>query len=99
MLFLLVSLAFLANAGLGVYHAGAEWGFWPGPATCAGGQALTTTAGNLLEELQRTSVVRCDEAAGRFLGLSFPGWNVIASLLVMFLGMRAAAEAWHANRF
>ena len=28
------------NAGLGVYHAGAEWHFWPGPDTCSGGEAL-----------------------------------------------------------
>ena len=32
-LFFLVALAFLANAGLGFYHAGAEWKFWPGPTT------------------------------------------------------------------
>lgn len=30
LLFFLVFLAFLANAGLGTYHAGAEWKFWPG---------------------------------------------------------------------
>jgi disulfide bond formation protein DsbB len=97
MLFLLVALAFFANAGLGVYHSGAEWGFWPGPQTCGGGQALTTSAGNLLQDLQQTNVVRCDEAAGRFIGLSFAGWNVIASLLVMLLGLRAAYEAWYAH--
>jgi len=30
-------------------------------------------------------------------GLSFAGWNVIASLLVAFLGFRAAGEALHAR--
>src|SRR5579871_4879409 len=29
-----ICAAFLYNAGLGVYHAGAEWHFWPGPETC-----------------------------------------------------------------
>src|SRR6516162_3770752 len=29
-----VSAVLLYNAGLGVYHAGAEWHFWPGPDTC-----------------------------------------------------------------
>lgn len=38
-LFSLVALAFLANAGLGVYHAGAEWKFWPGPTACGGGES------------------------------------------------------------
>ena len=36
-LLLLVALAFLINAGLGIYHAGVEWKWWPGPTTCAGG--------------------------------------------------------------
>src|ERR1700704_5111655 len=31
LIFIAVALAFLANAGLGIYHAGAEWRFWPGP--------------------------------------------------------------------
>ena len=64
-LFFLVALAFLANAGLGTYHAGAEWKFWPGPDACGGGGALTTTAGSLLKDLEGIKVVRCDEAALR----------------------------------
>ena len=35
LLFLAVALAFLGNAGLGVYHAGVEWKFWAGPDTCS----------------------------------------------------------------
>ncbi len=41
LLFVLVALAFLANAALGAYHAGAEWRFWPGPASCTGAQAIS----------------------------------------------------------
>ena len=89
-LFSLVSLAFLANAGLGTYHAGAEWKFWPGPTTCTGEQALSTSAGSLLKDIEAVRVVRCDEASSRLLGLSFAGWNVIASLLLMALTVRAA---------
>lgn len=96
-LFVIVALAFLANAVLGVYHAGVEWHFWPGPAACSGSQALTTNAGNLLDALKTTNVVRCDQAAWRMFGLSFAGWNVIASLLIAFLGLRAAKEALHAR--
>jgi disulfide bond formation protein DsbB len=96
-LFVLVALTFLANAGLGVYHAGVEWHFWPGPAACSGSQQLTTNAGNLLDALKTTNVVRCDQAAWRMFGLSFAGWNVIASLLIVFLGLRAANESLHAR--
>ena len=69
MLFGLVALAFLANAGLGVYHAGAEWKFWPGPDTCAGAQAVATAAGGLIKELSKQPA-SCDVTKPRsgFLG-------------------------------
>jgi disulfide bond formation protein DsbB len=92
-LFGLAALMFLANAGLGVYHAGAEWKFWPGPDTCAGGvQGLSSNAGDLLKQIETTKVIRCDEPAIRIFGLSLAGWNVIASLLI-FAGAAQAALA------
>ncbi len=93
LLFLLVAVAFLANAALGVYHAGAEWHFWPGPEACTGAQELSTSAGALLKALPSTNVIRCDEAAWRFAGISLAGWNVVVSLLVVVLSSRAAAES------
>lgn len=90
LVFFLTSLLFLANAGLGTYHAGAEWKFWPGPDTCGTEQALTTNAGDLLNAAEQTKVIKCDEAQGRFLGLSFPGWNVVASLILFSASLRAA---------
>jgi disulfide bond formation protein DsbB len=93
--FVLVALAFVANAALGVYHAGVEWQFWPGPAACSGSQAITTNAGGMLDALQNTKVVRCDQAAWRLAGISFAGWNVVASLLIVLLSIRATSEALH----
>jgi disulfide bond formation protein DsbB len=93
LLFSLVALAFLANAGLGVYHAGAEWRFWPGPDSCAGAQEITTSAGGLLDVLPNTNVIRCDEAAWRFAGISLAGWNVVVSIAVAALSLRAAAAS------
>ena len=91
LIFAIVALGFLANAGLGVYHAGAEWKFWQGPATCAAASDdLTTNAGSLLQDLRRVQVIRCDEAAWRFLGLSFAGWNVLISLVLSAIALRAA---------
>lgn len=95
-----VGLVFLANAGLGVYHAGAEWGFWPGPDTCGGDAAVTGNAADLLKNLQSTRVIRCDQAALRFMGLSFAGWNVLSSLGFFLTAFGAALavkdrEIWH----
>ncbi len=93
--FALVALAFLANAGLGTYHAGAEWKFWPGPDTCGGSQPISTGAGGLLKDLASTRVIRCDEAPWHFLGLSFAGWNVVASLLLAAAAANSAIKARH----
>lgn len=92
-IFLLVGLAFLANAGLGVYQAGAEWKFWPGPTSCSGAQQLTSSAGSLLKELTKTQVIRCDEPQLRIFGLSFAGWNVLISLSLSALALSATARA------
>lgn len=80
--FLAVGLAFLANAGLGVYQSGAEWKFWPGPETCGTEQPLATTASDLMKGLSETRIIRCDEASWRFAGLSFAGWNAVVSFIL-----------------
>ncbi len=92
LVFFIVSLGFLANAGLGVYQAGAEYGFWPGPAACSGAQELTTSAEGLLGELDKVQVVRCDQPEWHFLGLSFAGWNAVVCF-VLFIGTLKAAFA------
>lgn len=91
-LLLLVGLVFAVSAILGAYHAGAEWGFWPGPADCGGGAAATTNAGDLLASLNRVRVVSCTDAAWRFAGLSLAGWNALISAglacLAVLAGLR-----------
>lgn len=92
-LLLIVGIMMLVGAGMGVYHAGAEWGFWEGPSTCAtSAQGVTQSAGDLLGDLDAKMPPSCTEASLRVLGLSFAGWNVIASLLfaaIAFAGVRA----------
>ena len=94
--FLAVAGAFLANAALGGYHSGVEWKFWPGPDTCAATQQpLSTGAGGLFKDLATTRVVRCDEPVWQFLGLSFAGWNVLASLLLAVGAAFSAIKSRH----
>src|SRR5262245_25360524 len=89
----LVALAFLANGALGVYHAGAEWKLWAGPETCGASQPLSTGAGGLLKDLASTRVIRCDEAPWHFFGLSFAGWNAVASIVLAAGALYAAIKA------
>jgi disulfide bond formation protein DsbB len=77
-----LTVAMLWGAGLGVYHAGIEWKFWTGPTDCTGTLTDLHAQGGVLNQLKTFSIVRCDEAAWRFLGLSLAGWNVLVSLML-----------------
>ena len=93
---LLIAAALMAWAiYLGVYHAGAEWGFWPGPTDCgvSAAGAAAVENGNLLEALNSTRPPSCDEAAGRFLGLSFAGWQVVAATGLLVASLVTAQRA------
>lgn len=85
--FAIAAVAAFANAGLGVYHAGVEWGFWQGPTDCTG-PLLNLDGGSLLDSIKTVKVIRCDEVQWRFLGLSLAGYNVLISLAM------AAVAAW-----
>ena len=89
----LLALIFLVSFWLGVFHAGVEWGLWPGPTACTGGYAAPASTDDFLKSLETTAVVRCDAAAIRILGLSLAGWNAVASLIIggiAFSGARSA---------
>jgi disulfide bond formation protein DsbB len=75
-----IVIAALCGTALGAYHAGVEWHFWPGPPDCTGPLAELNSGGSLLDQLQSVHVVRCDQAAWRFLGISLAGYNVLISL-------------------
>jgi disulfide bond formation protein DsbB len=76
-----VLIAVLCGAVLGTYHAGVEWHFWAGPTDCSGPLGDFNSGGSMLEQLQNPiHIVRCDQAAWRFLGISLAGYNVLISL-------------------
>lgn len=88
--FLAIAAAMLWNAGLGAYHSGIEWHWWPGPPDCSGPLTDFSAGGGLLQRLQHIRIVRCDEAAWRFLGLSLAGYNVLISLALAAIATAGA---------
>lgn len=91
LLLLIGGLLMLYGLWLAVFHAGVEWKFWPGPTDCvAAATSITTDAGSLLSDLNAIRPPSCDQAALRVLGLSFAGWNVIASAILAAIALRAA---------
>jgi len=71
----LAVLAVAVAGGLGVFHAGVEWHFWPGPAACTTGFHFT---GGPID--WNAPVPHCDIAAWRLFGVSLAGYNAILSL-------------------
>jgi disulfide bond formation protein DsbB len=92
-LFAVFALLMLYDTGLAAYHAGVEWGFWPGPASCSPSIG-TTSALDMLNQLENTHAPSCTVAALRILGLSLAGWNVLISGFLAALGIIAAKRAW-----
>lgn len=86
-LILIGALLMTYGLALAIYHTGVELKYWAGPADCsAASMKITLDAGNLLSDLNSTRPPACDSAPGHFLGLSFAGWNVVASLLFAAIG-------------
>jgi disulfide bond formation protein DsbB len=87
----LAALAILTSGGIGIFHAGVEYHWWQGLTQCSqvpgsGG------SGNILADIMKTPMVRCDEAQWSLFGISLAGYNAIISiggaLLIMRLLMR-----------
>ena len=90
----LLGLIFLGGAALAAYHAGAEWKFWSGPASCSGG-GVHVSAADLSRLLHGgpVSAPACDKAAWVFLGLSMAAWNGLFSLGLAAASLISAREA------
>jgi disulfide bond formation protein DsbB len=76
--------ALVVTGAIGVFHAGVEWKFWPGPSHCTG---VGYVPGQ--DDFGPLNIVRCDEAMWRLLGVSLAGYNAILSLAVA-----AIAVSW-----
>jgi disulfide bond formation protein DsbB len=71
---LLAMAAILVSGGLGVFHAGVEYGFWPGPACSTGGSGPVS-----IEDLMAGPVIACDKPQWTLLGISLAGFNALFS--------------------
>lgn len=85
--------AALTSSVIGAYHAGVELQWWQGPSTCSSGPVSGISADELLNQIMSAPLVRCDEVAWQFLGLSMAGWNALLSLLLALIWLKAALLA------
>lgn len=77
--------AFVWSMWMSGYHAGVEWGFWPGPTSCTGLGVEVNF--NDLQNIDANRVVPCDQVQFRLFGLSLAGFNfLISTVIVAALG-------------
>lgn len=69
--------AILVSGAIGLFHAGVEYGWWPGITSCAA--IVSAEGGSALESIMNTPLVRCDEAAWDLFGISLAGFNFLIS--------------------
>jgi disulfide bond formation protein DsbB len=89
----LLGAVFTAGFIVAAFHAGVEWKWWPGPATCTGplGGPVTGDLSDLLAG-KKLRPPGCDVAAWRMFGISMAGYNVALSAAL------AAASFWLAAK-
>jgi len=88
----LAGLAIGISGGIGLFHAGVEYGWWQGLTACS----TTPTSGNtadILNQIMATPLTRCDVAPWSLLGISLAGYNGIlsgaAALAILALLLKA----------
>ena len=87
----LAALAILSSGITGVYHSGVEAGIFEGLTQCSSSGASGSTA-DILADIMKTPLIRCDQIQWSFLGISMAGWNAILSLgagaLILWLSLK-----------
>lgn len=87
---------FLWGTYMGGFHAGVEWGFWPGPTACTGvGDPMDFSS---LSNMNDAHVIGCDVVQFRFLGISLAGYNALISAGIVVLLLISIAFQWRRNR-
>jgi disulfide bond formation protein DsbB len=92
----IVAAIFVWGTYMGGYHAGVEWGFWPGPTACTGvGGPMDF---NSLSNLNDAHVIGCDVVQFRFLGISLAGYNALISAGIVLLLLVSITLQWRGNK-
>jgi disulfide bond formation protein DsbB len=88
----LAALAILASGLIGFYHAGVEYGQFPGLTACTSEVAM---GGDPLEAIMNAPMVRCDQVQWELFGVSLAGFNFLfstAAALAIFALLRRSGR-------
>ncbi|QIG78459.1 disulfide bond formation protein B [Stakelama tenebrarum] len=92
----LAAASVAVSGAIGVFHAGVEYGWWPGITGCTATADLGLSDADLLNSINDRPLIRCDEPQWTLLGVSLAGFNAIISLgsailIFALVGRRRAA--------
>jgi disulfide bond formation protein DsbB len=73
----LAAFAILTSGLIGGYHAGVEYKFWEGLSTCS--NVPTGSANDVLKQIMKAPLIRCDVAPWTLAGISLAGFNFLIS--------------------
>jgi disulfide bond formation protein DsbB len=91
---LLLTAVFAVGSALAFYHVGVERHWFVGPTACTAPAATPDTIEALKAQLLHQLPVRCDQPAWSMWGISFAGWNLVASLAMAGISF---AVLWQAR--
>lgn len=80
---LIGAAAAATSAAIGIYHTGVERGIFEGPTSCTSGAPGKMSSDQLFDQIMTAPLIRCDEVAWQFLGLSMASWNAVLSLVLV----------------
>lgn len=86
LLVLIAALAIAVSGGIGAFHAGVEYGWWDGMTQCA--TMPGSGGGNIIDDIMKTPLVRCDTPQWTLAGISLAGFNAIVSLAAALIIVR-----------
>jgi disulfide bond formation protein DsbB len=95
------ALAAATTSAIGFYHSGVERKWWDGPASCTGGDISSLTPAELIERLNATPLVRCDDIPWRLsdaipwqaLDITMANANALGALVTAVIWIVAARRA------
>jgi len=75
----LAAVAIGISGGIGLFHAGVEYGWWEGLTACST-SPTGGSAADILNQIMATPITRCDVAPWSLLGISLAGYNGLLSV-------------------
>jgi len=76
----LAIVAILVSGGIGVFHAGVEYQWWPGLTRCSAPIHGGSSA-DLLAQIMATPMIQCDVPQWSLFGISLAGFNALISII------------------